>query len=603
MFGLNIDPNNIKGNPDPAELGQLGVEIVRYTYADSSGRDQLDSSKARFYQQKIQGYQQVGISSLVILDYQTYPNKPAHNARDGEWDAYIDRLARRCGQIAQLLAPWRPAFQIWNEPDHPPKPDYEPTLREAVFGRMMRRAYEAIKAVEANLFVVGGGLSAGNPSWLEQVIQSVGGDLSADAIAFHPYGQRPHREWPKSNWGFGYVGDLLNNYYRAGGNRPLWITEMGVKEEDLNQDRGQVAEFLRRYYRLITNYYSNKVQQVIWFCYSDGMVPTFGLLDGAGRRKPAYNAYREVAAARPRLQPQPVAPSPLPTTPSVATVAVGATQPSVAPPSVAVAPPPPPSIFGGTPPTPSIPINVPASPATSINEPLEQLRNQVTAWQAQAQQLQSQIAQFQSQLRQLLDQQAQLQSQTQGLSPQPLVGPQPAVVPTSPPASSVGRPAPPIQNITHQLKRHPSLQFPTRPLSQIQRIIIHHTAISPTIGAERVAEYRVDTQGWPGIGYHYFITHAGLIQQTNELTTQSTHAGQYDPVAIGICFAGNFMNEVPTSAQIEAGAQLIAWLLPQFGLTPAAVSGYKELVNTQSPGLQWDSGARWGDQLKRSIRA
>jgi N-acetyl-anhydromuramyl-L-alanine amidase AmpD len=118
-----------------------------------------------------------------------------------------------------------------------------------------------------------------------------------------------------------------------------------------------------------------------------------------------------------------------------------------------------------------------------------------------------------------------------------------------------------------------------------------------------VAEYRVDTQGWPGIGYHYFITHDGLIQQTNELTTQSTHAGQYDPVAIGICFAGNFTNEVPTSAQIEAGAQLIAWLLPQFGLTLAAVSGYKELVVTQSPGLQWDSGARWGDQLKVRVQA
>jgi hypothetical protein len=578
------------------------VEIVRYTYADPSSGDQLDSRKARFYQQKIQDYQQAGISSLVILDYQTYPNKPAHNAGDGEWDSYIDRFARRCGQIAQLLAPWQPAFQIWNEPDHPPKPGYEPTLREAVFGRMMRRAYEAIKAVEANLFVVGGGLSAGNPSWLEEVIQSMGGDLPADAIAFHPYGQRPHRQWPRSDWGHGYVGELLNNYYRAGGNRPLWITEMGVKEEDLKNDKEQAAEFLRRYYRLITNYYSNKVQQVIWFCYSDGMVPTFGLLDGTGRRKPVYNAYREVAASRPRPQPQPVAPSRLPTTPSVATVAVGTTQPSVTPPSVAplsvaVAPPPPPPIFGGTPTTPSTPVNVPATPATSINEPLEQLKSQAAAWQAQAQQLQSQISQFQSQLQQLLDQQAQGQGQPPGSSPGPT-----SVAPPSPSAGAVSRLAPPIQNIASQLKHHPSLQFPTRSLSQIQRIIIHHTAIAPTIGAERVAEYRVDTQGWPGIGYHYFITHDGLIQQTNELTTQSTHAGQYDPVAIGICFAGNFTNEVPTSAQIEAGAQLIAWLLSQFGLTLNAVSGYKELVITQSPGLQWDSGARWGDQLRARIQ-
>jgi hypothetical protein len=113
----------------------------------------------------------------------------------------------------------------------------------------------------------------------------------------------------------------------------------------------------------------------------------------------------------------------------------------------------------------------------------------------------------------------------------------------------------------------------------------------------------VDKQGWPGIGYHYFITGEGVIQQTNELTTQSKHAGNYDPVAIGVCFAGDFTNAVPTQAQIEAGARLISWLLPQFGLTIAVVNGYKELVNTQSPGLQWDTGARWGDQLKQRIQA
>ena len=86
------------------------------------------------------------------------------------------------------------------------------------------------------------------------------------------------------------------------------------------------------------------------------------------------------------------------------------------------------------------------------------------------------------------------------------------------------------------------------------------------------------------------------------MTTQSKHAGEYDPVAIGICFSGDFTNTVPAPAQIDAGTRLIAWLLPQFNLTIAAVSGYKELANTQSPGLQWDSGAKWGDQLKARIQ-
>ena len=64
MFGLNIDPNNPKGNPDPAELKELGVEMVRYTYYDSSGGDQLDPGKAQFYTEKAKAYKEAGIDSL-----------------------------------------------------------------------------------------------------------------------------------------------------------------------------------------------------------------------------------------------------------------------------------------------------------------------------------------------------------------------------------------------------------------------------------------------------------------------------------------------------------------------------------------------------------
>src|SRR6185503_19674222 len=129
------------------------------------------------------------------------------------------------------------------------------------------------------------------------------------------------------------------------------------------------------------------------------------------------------------------------------------------------------------------------------------------------------------------------------------------------PPPPVARPVPPIQNITAQLKRSPTAQFPTRAEEQIQMIIVHHTAVAPTVGADRIAEHRVDKQGWPGIGYHYFITADGQIQQTNDLTAVATHAGNYNPIAIGICFAGDFTNTSPSPSQVEAGAQLIAWLL------------------------------------------
>jgi hypothetical protein len=274
---------------------------------------------------------------------------------------------------------------------------------------------------------------------------------------------------------------------------------------------------------------------------------------------------------------------------------------------------------------------------------MTQLQSQNTQLQSQFQQLLSQSAQLQSQLEQLQSENTYLLSQLQQLQAQPPTGVSPTVGVTPPatgvtpaPPPSVGitpppsplpgaspgwgtapaqptsptgvfappvRTAPPIQNITQRLKQHPTLRYGSRPINQIDRIIIHHTAIPPTVGAERIAEHRVDNQGWPGIGYHYFITGDGQIQQTNELTTVSNHANeQYNPVAIGVCFAGNFMKDVPFPAQIEAGAQLIAWLIQELNLSPQAVYGYKELVKTQSPGDQWDGGARWGDQLRQRVQ-
>ncbi len=543
MYGLNINPTYPGGTPSLEELKNLGVEALRYTYYDSSGGDQLDQARAQHYTQKVREYRQAGIESLLILTYDTYPGKPGLDASDQDWDNYIERFARRAGQIARLLGQWQPAFQVWNEPDHPPRHDYNPTLREAVFGRMLRRTSQAIKQVLPNAPVVAAGLASGDTSWLARVIDSLGGDLPCDFIAFHPYGQRPERDWPHGRWFFNegsYVGNLLNNYQRVAGNKPVWITEMGIKHEDLGHDQNKMAEFLRRYYRAMNKLYKNKVRHLFWFCYSDNMVEPFGLLDRAQQPKPIYHAFREAVKEFPpgRAEPVPV-----------------------------VLPPPPP------------PINV--VPVVSQPQPAE-----LAALQAQVTQLQADMARLQAQVQQLL----QLQGQPAPVTPSP--------------ASPGTRPAPPIENISDRLKRHPSLPYyPSRPLNQIRRVIIHHTAIAPSIGAERVAAYRVDTQGWPGIGYHYFITGDGQIQQTNDLTVQARHAGDLDREAVGIGFAGDFTSTVPSPAQLDAGARLIAWLLPQLGLNLDAVAGYKELAQTQSPGQQWDTGQRWGDQLRQRIQA
>jgi hypothetical protein len=428
-------------------------------------------------------------------------------------------------------------------------------MRPPVYARLQQRTYEAVKRVDPGLLVVTGGLSQGNPGWLTEVIKHAGGKLHAEIVAFHPYGQRPEPEWPHKNWAFGYVGNLINGYYRAGLNKPIWITEMGIKEEDVGNNREQSAEFLRRYYRRILANYRDKVHKLIWFCYSDGMVRPFGLLDENRQRKPIFAAFRQSFDARPRAAP----PAP------------------PAPPKPSAAPPPPPA----------------AQPQVGSNG-----QAALAVLQEQVKELQTDLTDMQNQFAHFLNEYNRLQAIVQELSAR---APEPAPSVASPEPAEVT--APPIQDLTHSLKKHATARFPTRSKAGIKRLIIHHTGIPANIGADQIATYRVDRQGWPGIGYHFIITSDGIIQQTNDLTTVTTHAGPYNGESVAICLAGDFTSVAPTQAQLASSAHLVAWLLQQLKLPPEAVSGYKELANDPGPGAQWDQGARWGVQLREQIRA
>ena len=144
--------------------------------------------------------------------------------------------------------------------------------------------------------------------------------------------------------------------------------------------------------------------------------------------------------------------------------------------------------------------------------------------------------------------------------------------------------------------------MPTRPLSAIRSIVIHHTATSSTITPERVASYQVTRKGLAGIGHHFYVSATGTIYQTNRLETESDHAFNRNRSSIGICFPGNFTTSIPKAAQIDAGAKLCAWLLGALGLSTTAIVGVSEFADTQSPGAQWLSGKRWKNTLLQKVR-
>lgn len=153
-----------------------------------------------------------------------------------------------------------------------------------------------------------------------------------------------------------------------------------------------------------------------------------------------------------------------------------------------------------------------------------------------------------------------------------------------------------IADIVDDLPQHATLTYSTRPLSGITTLTIHHTVSPPDRSIESIAAYHVDSNGWPGIGYHYVIKDDGRIFQTNYLETKSYHAGSAaapgdeNAISVGISLQGDFTNAPPPTAQQDAARALVGYLS---GLLPSvtAVLGHRQMpgAQTQCPGNTFQS--------------
>ncbi|MEM7343429.1 MAG: N-acetylmuramoyl-L-alanine amidase [Chloroflexota bacterium] len=174
----------------------------------------------------------------------------------------------------------------------------------------------------------------------------------------------------------------------------------------------------------------------------------------------------------------------------------------------------------------------------------------------------------------------------------------------SAPSTSAGTTVqqPLINDIVDDLPRHATKRYQSRSLSAIKRIIVHHTAVPASVSAERIANYNVSRNDWPGLGFHYMVTADGVVQQTNDLTTISYHTGGHNSDSIGVAFAGDFDETVPNEAQITAGSHLIAWLLDSLDLPLTELHAHKEYARTTCPGDQWNQGAVWRNTLLATVQ-
>ncbi|MER2598268.1 MAG: N-acetylmuramoyl-L-alanine amidase [Caldilineales bacterium] len=167
-------------------------------------------------------------------------------------------------------------------------------------------------------------------------------------------------------------------------------------------------------------------------------------------------------------------------------------------------------------------------------------------------------------------------------------------------------PMPGVQDVVDRLVKHAEKSYATRPRTAITHLCVHHSAAAATVPVEHIAQYHVEQQGWPGIGYHYYVKPDGVIYLTQRLETVSWHVTHNNDYSVGVCVSGDFTYDPPPAAQIATAAALIAWLLQSLGIPVAHVMGHKEFPqnDTSCPGETWlRSPHRWKDSLLNAITA
>ena len=224
----------------------------------------------------------------------------------------------------------------------------------------------------------------------------------------------------------------------------------------------------------------------------------------------------------------------------------------------------------------------PVGPVTPIPQPVDD--TQLVALRTQLSLLQTQAADLQAQLTATEAENARLQAQVQELLRRP--------------TGTTRLPQPTLTDISLQLPRTAG-SLKTRPIDQVNYVVINHTAVDPSVAVERIAA--AHQKRWGSILYQYLITGEGTILQTNALTDVVDLTQPWIAQGINVAVAGSFSGAIPSDAQIKATAQLCAWLMQEHAIPAENVKGVSEFIVTQSPGTQWLGGKKWRDLLLAAI--
>ncbi len=132
-----------------------------------------------------------------------------------------------------------------------------------------------------------------------------------------------------------------------------------------------------------------------------------------------------------------------------------------------------------------------------------------------------------------------------------------------------------------------NLQFGNMSIRKItKRIILHHANVTECT-AEEIHKWHIEN-GWAGAGYHYFVRKDGDIYRLRPEKYVGSHAQGSNSDSIGICFEGCYMSEEMPDKQIEAGIEIIDYIMQRYRIEK--IQMHKEVCKTDCPGENFPIG-------------
>lgn len=119
--------------------------------------------------------------------------------------------------------------------------------------------------------------------------------------------------------------------------------------------------------------------------------------------------------------------------------------------------------------------------------------------------------------------------------------------------------------------------------SKTEQIILHHSGVTVLQSVETIHNYHKNTNGWSGIGYHFYVRKDGNIYRGRPENTVGAHCQGQNYNSIGICFEGNFEKEEMGEKQIKSGRELVNFLLDKYNLSKEDVKKHNDFGSTVCP--------------------